>query len=489
MSIPTHNRPHLGRAVSDLPYDVLREIFLHCLPQYPLNVDVRQPNMQVAPMLLCHVCSSWRFVALSSPQLWARLSCRLTLFEDNDNEEIPRFLKTQIEFLQWWKQNQGAISPFLSIELESTYCNSIYLKTEECLIASDSMNFLLAWIASAQYLDIDPFLWEEFDRILHQDDTYPSMVHTLIRRMYWTDEGSPVPNVPYLKYSCISSLSKLRRLCITEAILPGSMLFHNATIPTQWTTLTHISLYKVDISHKFWFAILRATPNLQWAYLEIEYVVTDTPSDIAKYVHHHLNTLFIVFHYLHSPHIFPLCKFFSGLELPALRKLSISSDADSWNDDTSTLDLVAASQSAQGVETLFLGKGFLCAGDPVQMNLKALIHAPLWVYLPRLSHLQVQITPGITFRGPTANDQMDVFLRNFLTPDQHWVDLGSEGYTTPIRKLTFITDDAQLDSVVELAASRFQELAKRTPDIEFQLASELETQAASDAWKAWGAIA
>ncbi|KAF8177683.1 hypothetical protein BJ912DRAFT_810716, partial [Pholiota molesta] len=54
--------------IKQIPYDVLVEIFVHCLPKYPLRN--RQPNTTVAPMLLCQVCSSWRMVALTSPTLW-----------------------------------------------------------------------------------------------------------------------------------------------------------------------------------------------------------------------------------------------------------------------------------------------------------------------------------------------------------------------------------------------------------------------------------
>ncbi|KAF8189066.1 hypothetical protein BJ912DRAFT_804153, partial [Pholiota molesta] len=51
-----------------VPRDVLLEIFTHCLPRRPLAIQ--RSNMRIAPMLLCHICSSWRRIALACPTLW-----------------------------------------------------------------------------------------------------------------------------------------------------------------------------------------------------------------------------------------------------------------------------------------------------------------------------------------------------------------------------------------------------------------------------------
>ncbi|KAF8180596.1 hypothetical protein BJ912DRAFT_829401, partial [Pholiota molesta] len=54
--------------IGTVPYDVLLEIFGHCLPQDRFNI--RQPNTTIAPILLCHICSHWRTIAHASPILW-----------------------------------------------------------------------------------------------------------------------------------------------------------------------------------------------------------------------------------------------------------------------------------------------------------------------------------------------------------------------------------------------------------------------------------
>ncbi|KAJ6561804.1 hypothetical protein B0H19DRAFT_903367, partial [Mycena capillaripes] len=52
-----------------IPDDILRKIFVSCLPQTQ-NAAI---SPREAPILLCGVTSGWRHVALSTPQLWSSL--------------------------------------------------------------------------------------------------------------------------------------------------------------------------------------------------------------------------------------------------------------------------------------------------------------------------------------------------------------------------------------------------------------------------------
>ncbi|KAF8158840.1 hypothetical protein BJ912DRAFT_855611, partial [Pholiota molesta] len=52
--------------------EILQEIFIHCLPRDPLLQ--RQPSSTTAPILLCHICSSWRQLHQASAILWAHRS-------------------------------------------------------------------------------------------------------------------------------------------------------------------------------------------------------------------------------------------------------------------------------------------------------------------------------------------------------------------------------------------------------------------------------
>ncbi|KDR83067.1 hypothetical protein GALMADRAFT_24963, partial [Galerina marginata CBS 339.88] len=52
-----------------VPPDILHEIFFHCLPTQR-NSTMSSTD---APILLTHICRTWRETALTSPRIWARI--------------------------------------------------------------------------------------------------------------------------------------------------------------------------------------------------------------------------------------------------------------------------------------------------------------------------------------------------------------------------------------------------------------------------------
>ncbi|KAJ7108048.1 hypothetical protein C8R43DRAFT_1140084 [Mycena crocata] len=61
---------HPASAVSRVSQDVLQEIFLACLPASYSDTSL---DPRGAPLLLCHICGTWRAVALAFPRLWTSL--------------------------------------------------------------------------------------------------------------------------------------------------------------------------------------------------------------------------------------------------------------------------------------------------------------------------------------------------------------------------------------------------------------------------------
>ncbi|KAJ7693883.1 hypothetical protein B0H17DRAFT_1058554 [Mycena rosella] len=55
--------------VLTLPHEITSEIFVYCLPAEPSWI----PDTMEAPLLLMHVCSAWRNIAVSTPTLWSTL--------------------------------------------------------------------------------------------------------------------------------------------------------------------------------------------------------------------------------------------------------------------------------------------------------------------------------------------------------------------------------------------------------------------------------
>ncbi|TDL25327.1 hypothetical protein BD410DRAFT_635831 [Rickenella mellea] len=53
--------------IEHLSFEIMSQIFLHCLPEESLP----HARTDEAPALLGRICSLWRAIALSTPQLWA----------------------------------------------------------------------------------------------------------------------------------------------------------------------------------------------------------------------------------------------------------------------------------------------------------------------------------------------------------------------------------------------------------------------------------
>ncbi|KAF9009931.1 hypothetical protein BDQ17DRAFT_1222300, partial [Cyathus striatus] len=73
LKIITERYQALISPARQLPRDILEEIFLACLP------TDRNPCISAAeaPILLTHICSSWRSIALSLPRLWSAIHIAL----------------------------------------------------------------------------------------------------------------------------------------------------------------------------------------------------------------------------------------------------------------------------------------------------------------------------------------------------------------------------------------------------------------------------
>ena len=99
-------------AFQDLPAEIIEEVFVYSLPDDAL--DQKQPNVRIAPMLLCHVCLQWRSIARQSPRLWR---CLFNVVRIPSYREELQLLKngvqpTNLKFLEWWRCNLSANHPF-----------------------------------------------------------------------------------------------------------------------------------------------------------------------------------------------------------------------------------------------------------------------------------------------------------------------------------------------------------------------------------------
>ncbi|KAJ7709441.1 hypothetical protein B0H17DRAFT_1248924 [Mycena rosella] len=83
--------------VLSLPPEITSEIFLSCLPTSYTDPNKKSVNPKEAPMLLSHVCRTWRQVALSTPALWCELD--FDLRHANDSHVLKTWLSRARELL------------------------------------------------------------------------------------------------------------------------------------------------------------------------------------------------------------------------------------------------------------------------------------------------------------------------------------------------------------------------------------------------------
>ncbi|KAF8650055.1 hypothetical protein AX16_005445 [Volvariella volvacea WC 439] len=113
-----------------LPHDVLREIFLHCLP-----TDHFSPiKTSEAPLLLGRVCGAWREVAMGTPQLWASIHIPY------DNQ-FRRTFHAKAVLNKTWERRLAGISSWLSrsgalpLSISFHYHSDTWISSEDPWIA------------------------------------------------------------------------------------------------------------------------------------------------------------------------------------------------------------------------------------------------------------------------------------------------------------------------------------------------------------------
>ncbi|KAJ7704174.1 hypothetical protein B0H16DRAFT_719691 [Mycena metata] len=100
--------------VLTLPNELVSEIFLYFLPEYP-----RCPPMcgGLSPITLTQICRSWREIAISTPRLWRAISFNY----GGDNAHV------QTEVVKIWLERSGRCA--LSIETDEHYeCNDEFVE-------------------------------------------------------------------------------------------------------------------------------------------------------------------------------------------------------------------------------------------------------------------------------------------------------------------------------------------------------------------------
>ncbi|KAJ6512543.1 hypothetical protein C8R45DRAFT_323178 [Mycena sanguinolenta] len=232
--------------VCRLPEDVLREIFLASLPSSGNPVM----NSQEAPLLLAHVCSSWRKIALATPQLWSSLHVVVP--------DAAR-LRNMCSAVDIWLTRSGALP--LSITLAvSAVCEG---SSDDVATMIDGLaKFSLRWKHVQITLTPRTILTPLTNLRVSDVPMLESIAFTSIGSGSWMNVVTPFP-IHWRAFNFISSPS-IRRVSI--ASLGGNFL----GLALPWPLLQSLSLsatshknsssYQMSVTVAL--VILRQCPNL-----------------------------------------------------------------------------------------------------------------------------------------------------------------------------------------------------------------------------------
>ncbi|KAJ7359310.1 hypothetical protein DFH08DRAFT_408218 [Mycena albidolilacea] len=246
-----------------LPVDILREIFVACLPANRNAVM----SAREAPLLLCRISSAWRTVALSTPRLWASLHAPLDYILENE----PRKLAV-IE----WLQCSGAAPISLSVCPQRGWSHSVRFS---------------AW---SEGLSLFKSLTESATRWYHLD------LVDFLDGSGWEDQLAEIstPALESLKFS--GSVSLLRNLDIAKVPSLRAIALHSndqderidefiLEMPLFWSRLTHFTLvwhqgWQVGISFRNVIVLLGRCPQLISIQVSLSGANTETPSQLSDLI-------------------------------------------------------------------------------------------------------------------------------------------------------------------------------------------------------------
>ncbi|EDR04257.1 uncharacterized protein LACBIDRAFT_304790 [Laccaria bicolor S238N-H82] len=231
-----------------IPFDVLGEIFVHCLP------DGRNAVMssREAPILLGRICSAWRSIALSTPRLWASLHIP-TPMEISETGQVlaqpePTFIakmERRCEGAREWigrsRESPISISICIPTHVYSYELQPSSMKTFEVAVAQ-----ILA--SSHRWRKVDFRATKDSFTRLQQlaEDAVPLLESLVIAggSLRAWDPLASDSSGRWTKFSGLLSARKLRKLSLSY--LKEDLL----SLPVRWSQLTHLNL-DLDIPAKF----------------------------------------------------------------------------------------------------------------------------------------------------------------------------------------------------------------------------------------------
>ena len=280
-------RPNGHSPISKLPREVLAEIFVHCLPEVELwpRIAGTITSKNVAPLLLCNVCSAWRAFAHSVPRLWQTLLFQLTNVRQIATEDEVTALTHK------WIERSGVLP--------------LTLRVEACFLYGDVGSFQVTASALLFALSHYSSRWEHVDLCFRTCPPiiYPQLGHMpRLRSLCVMTKDSDDAQIPI-------SCPQLTRISWPFLCIPSP------TPSLPWHQLTHIT-FGAAMSSLEVLLVIRSCPKLTQIRIALNDGLDGTfPSNIGV-VNNNLQRLELLVYRTCGPLL-------EKLTLPALTDISI----------------------------------------------------------------------------------------------------------------------------------------------------------------------
>ncbi|KAF8968834.1 hypothetical protein BDZ97DRAFT_2072845 [Flammula alnicola] len=235
--------------VRRVPQEIWEQIFVRCLPE-GRNPVIGAHEM---PMGLCHVCRSWRFIALTTRILWSRVHVVI-----HSAPSQNRTGRIRSEVLEQWLTRAAPLPLSISVSTEAGE-NGSYSEIT-CILATLTKfskyweNFQLETLFQVPAASLVTGLTGK-DVPLLRDISFlssqkPQTRHTLFGGNVWVPNDLPILQAP-----------RLQSLRFVYASLPFK-------IAVNWTQLTELRLEGCYLTGFSCYVMLSACKNLQHATLD-----------------------------------------------------------------------------------------------------------------------------------------------------------------------------------------------------------------------------
>ncbi|KAF7341228.1 F-box domain-containing protein [Mycena venus] len=202
-----------------LPQDIIRAIFIACMPT-TRNAVISPED---PPLLLCQICSAWRQLALSTPQLWASL--HIVVPSTPKNHRLTQTVAS-------WLSRSGILPLSISLVISTSY--SMFGATDIDQDLAKLLSLLAGMANRWQRVRMTPPAFGSFLPLAHLSAAdFPLLKSISVgASLFGSDlsaEPSPWQSLPFLTAPNLRSVS-----------ISSGYDFGNLRVP--WTQLSHLSI-------------------------------------------------------------------------------------------------------------------------------------------------------------------------------------------------------------------------------------------------------